>query len=172
MSRTKNPVLGKIVVFLLAVLMAIIGYCVYDYINKKYFAGVYPLGKLVALTLGFIPIMVNDVIKSKKISALIFPFIAFIAIFAWFYFTLPQMSYDKATDSLAVDYDTVQTATTTFDDDDIIEEKVPGYYKGAYIFEASKDNVEYYVVMNPRDGETYEYEAAKNEQMARYFEKA
>lgn len=171
MYKEKNSILIRVIVLLLAVLMAIIGYCVYDLINKEFFAGVYPLGKLVALTAGFIPIMVADVIRTKKITSLILPFICFLLVFIWFYFTLPEMSYDKATDSLGVSYDSVQTAVLVFDEEEIVEEKIPGYYKGAYIFEATKDSIDYYVIMNPKDGETYEYEAEKNEHMARYFEK-
>ncbi|MBE6837376.1 MAG: hypothetical protein E7509_05220 [Ruminococcus sp.] len=169
--KAKSSLLGKFVVFVLSFLMAIIGYCVYDYINNKYFAGVYPLGKLVALMLGFVPIMVSDIIKNKKITTAVFPLMCIVAVAMWFYYTLPQMSYEKASDSLAVDYDTVQSAVLTFDDEELIDEKVPGYYNGAYLFEASKGNDDYYVVMNPKNGAIYEYEAENNIQMARFFEK-
>lgn len=171
MYKSKNSSLGKFVVFLLSILMAVIGYCAFDYINNTFFAGVYPLGKLLALMLGFVPIMVNDVIKNKKISAAVFPVICIVAVAIWFYYTIPQMSYEKASDSLAVDYDTVQSAVVTFDDEELIEEKVPGYYNGAYLFEASKGNDDFYVVMNPKDGEIYEYDAESNVQMARFFNK-
>ena len=170
MANTKGSGIAKLVVFLAAVVMALIGYFVYGVINDKIFAGVYPFGKIPALTAGFIPLMIADFVKNKKIVNLIFPMILFIGIFVWFYLSLPVMTYDKATDSLDGKYEAIQTAVSTFDDDDITKEKIPGYYKGAYLFKATRDGVEYYVVMNPKNGETYEYEVSKNEKMAHFFE--
>lgn len=167
---TKKSVLSGAVVFILAILFAIIGYCVYDYFNEKYFAGVYPLGKLVALTAGFIPVMVWDVFKTKKVTSAIFPMLLFVGVFAWFYATLPDISYSSAADELEKKYDSVVVSTESFEDDAITEEKIPGYYNGAYIFEAEKDSVGYYIIMNPKDGKTYEYEAEKNLSFARYFD--
>lgn len=169
MASNAKSTFRTIIVFLLAIFVAIIGYCVYDYINVNIFGGVYPLGKFVALTAGFLPIMIADIIKNKKITSFIFPIICIAAVFAWFYFTLPDMSQERAFEELSSRYDKVLTASETFDDEDITDEKIPSYYAGAYLFEATKDSVAYYVVMNPKDGETYEYEAEKNELMAKYF---
>ena len=161
--------LVKPLIFLLAILMAIIGYCVYDYINNKYFAGVYELGKFIALSVGFIPIMIADIVKSKRIGSIVFPFVFVCAVFAFYYFTMPTVSYDEGVEELEESYEEVSAAAVVFDDVEG-DEVVPSYYEGAYIFEASDEGKDYYVVMNPRDGSTYEFNADEKENMARYFE--
>lgn len=161
--------LGKYVVMILAVLLGFLGYCVFDYIDTNIYNGVYPIGKFICIVAGFIPFMVADIVKSKKITSVIFPIIILGAVVAWFALTLPEITYSQGEENLNKDYTNVVVSTKAFDNQTTVKDKIPAFYKGAYIYEGTKDGVEYFLVMNPENGKIYEYEIDKYSSMAEYF---
>lgn len=163
--------LGKYVVFILAVLLGIFGYCVFDYIDTNVYNGVYPIGKFICISLGLLPVMIYDIAKTKKIKSLIFPVVCIGAVCAWFYFTLPQITYNEAKDKLSKNYTSVVITSKDYDNKELLGDKIPAYYSGAYIFEVEKGAKEYFVVVNPKNGKSYEFEFESHKSMADYFGK-
>lgn len=163
--------LAKYVLFILAVLLGILGYCVFDYIDTNIYNGIYPVGKYICICSALVPYMIADIIKTKKITSLIFPVFFIGIICAWFVMTLPSISYEEESETLSKSYKNIITSTKCFDNDTITQEKIPSYYKGAYIYEGTKDDVNYFIVVNPKDGTVYEYEVDKNTSMSVYFAK-
>ncbi len=164
--------LGKYVVFILAILLGFLGYSVFDYIDTNVYNGIYPIGKFICITAGLLPLMVADIVKTKKVASLIFPVIIIGGVVAWFALTLPEITYEDGENQVSKDYTNVLVCARAYDDETIAKEKIPAYYKGAYLYEGTKDSKDYFILINPKDGKIYEYEAEKNSSMSEYFTKA
>lgn len=107
--------LGKYVLFMLAVLLGFLGYCVFDYINTNVYNGIYPVGKYICITVALVPYMIVDIVKNKKISSFVFPVLLIGGVCLWFGFTLPSISYEEQGEKLSQTYENVISTSKCFD---------------------------------------------------------